>query len=235
MVKPTAWIVMGQGINCGRESAEALEAVGFHCEKLSWHDGIKKIDDFQFIFFPGGFSYGDYWGSGQLMSALIRSDHGDILSLFVKRGGLILGVCNGFQILTRLGLLPGGENTCVLLPNVHGKFINRWVDLDVTGNSVFLEGIRKFRAPIRHGEGRLTPLTGKLDEKYHAIKYNEDVNGSYQQLAGIQDSTGQVLGLMPHPEAAIYLWQDPEIFPKSENFSTTRRIFENAHRFISTR
>ena len=243
MVKPRALILTGYGINCDYETTQACRTVGFSAERLHLNDMLAKPEglfDYGLVVFPGGFSYGDDLGSGVAYSSKIRfsnSGKGDRLfetfMEYVERDGLVLGICNGFQILVRLGILPAMENSCgrqqvTLAPNREGYFINRWVELVVQQDnpSIFTRGLNRIRLPVRHGEGRLIlpdeKLLHTLEQYRHvALRYcdtegkptqsfPQNPNGSQNAIAGICDPTGRVFGLMPHPEAAMTLYHFPD-------------------------
>jgi phosphoribosylformylglycinamidine synthase len=192
------------------------------------------------VVFPGGFSYGDDLGSGVAYSSKIRfSDSGkgdrlfDRFMEYVERDGLVIGICNGFQILVRLGILPAmghsyGRQQVTLAPNRDGYFINRWVELVIQEDSpcIYTRGLKRIRLPVRHGEGRLILPDEKLlhsleQDRHVALRYcdadgiptqsfPQNPNGSQNAIAGICDRTGRVFGLMPHPEAAMTLYHFPD-------------------------
>ncbi len=155
------------------------------------------------VVLSGGFSYGDYVMAGRLAKLVTEQKIGTTLREFRDNGGYLLGICNGFQILTQLSLLPEAS----LVENTSGRFQCRWVTLKNTAlDSPYLSQMpESFEFPIAHAEGRLVTRTAedakKLVEKGRAaLTYQEDVNGSFEQIAALQDKTGRVFGLMPHPE-----------------------------------
>lgn len=184
----------------------------------------KSLADFEAMAFPGGFSFGDDLGSGQVLALKISLVLGEELRKFLEAKKPVIGICNGFQALTKLGLLPEpfGVRKMALARNTQGHFIDRWVDLEVEKASVCIwtrnlanEGA--FGLPMRHGEGRVVFARGE-EETIHrtlshagqiVLRYTEDVNGSHGRIAGVCDPTGLVFGLMPHPEAAVSLLQHP--------------------------
>ena len=243
MVKPKALVLTGYGINCDYETTCACELVGFSADRVHLNDVLERpgmLPEYRLVVFPGGFSFGDDLGSGVAFSSKIRfsvSGNGDRLyeafMSYVGRGGLIMGICNGFQILVRLGIIPAlderyGEQQVTLAPNSAGYFIDRWVGLSVEPGSpgVFTRGLEKIRLPVRHGEGRLlVPEDGLLDRleknRHISLRYCDgegrptqefphNPNGSQNAIAGICDPTGRVFGLMPHPEAALSLYRYPD-------------------------
>lgn len=213
---PHALLLKFPGTNCDAETARALEAAGFSTEVLPVALlEPNTLDKAQLIVFSGGFSYGDYVMSGRIAQLITKSKLGDRLKTFVDQGGYALGICNGFQILTQLDLLPKGS----LIHNTSGRFSCQWVGLkkNAVKMSPYLTKLPEtFELPIAHAEGRLVTV-GEDAVKYvksgHAsLLYTRDVNGSTQDIAGLQDDTGRVFGLMPHPERFIFRSQhyDPD-------------------------
>jgi phosphoribosylformylglycinamidine synthase len=205
--RPHALLLKFPGTNCDAETSRALEEAGFSSEILP----IACVDEgslesAQLIVLSGGFSYGDYVMAGRLAQLELERRIGDALTRFRDGGGYLLGICNGFQILTKLGLLPEGS----LINNTSGRFICRWVKLERrVDDNPFLRGLpENFELPIAHAEGRFVAPEGAaekyMDEGLAALVYEEDVNGSTSRIAGLTDSSGRVLGLMPHPER--FLW-----------------------------
>ncbi len=213
---PHALLLKFPGTNCDAETARALEAAGFSTEVLPVALlEPNTLDKAQLIVFSGGFSYGDYVMSGRIAQLITKSKLGDRLKAFVDQGGFALGICNGFQILTQLDLLPKGS----LIHNTSGRFTCQWVGLkkNAVKMSPYLTKLPEtFELPIAHAEGRLVTV-GEDAVKYvksghAALLYTRDVNGSTQNIAGLQDDTGRVFGLMPHPERFIFRGQhyDPD-------------------------
>lgn len=202
MSAPKALLLKFPGTNCDVETARALEEAGFKAQVLpSALLEPHALDDVQLVVFSGGFSYGDYVMSGRFAKLTAKSRLGDGLQKYIERGGHALGICNGFQILTQLGLLPEGS----LIHNTSGRFICRWAGLKKNADSPYLSGLpEEFELPVAHAEGRFVSLGDAAGEHVKnglaALLYTEDVNGSTQQIAGLQDATGRVFGLMPHPE-----------------------------------
>ena len=205
-VAPKALILKFPGTNCDAETARALQAVGFETRVLpSALLEAAALDDVSLVVFAGGFSYGDYVMSGRFAKLTTLSKLGDGLKKFISRGGHAMGICNGFQILTQLGLLPEGS----LIHNTSGRFICRWVKLTKNGSSPYLDGLPDdFELPIAHAEGRFVTEGDKareyVDNGRAVLLYGDNVNGSTHSIAGLQDETGRVFGLMPHPERFIF-------------------------------
>jgi phosphoribosylformylglycinamidine synthase I len=241
--RPRALVITGYGINCDYETARACELAGFEAERVHLNDVLEErgmIYRYRLLVFPGGFSFGDDLGAGVAFAAKVRFSvdrNGerlfDSLLEYIRRDGLVLGVCNGFQILVRLGIIPAvggtyGSQQVTLAPNAEGYFINRWVRFAAESNSpnVFTRGMLCFSLPVRHGEGRFLAgnreLLARIEGERHvalryadchgvpASRFPENPNGSENAIAGVCDTTGRVFGLMPHPEAAVSMYQYPD-------------------------
>ncbi|ABM72011.1 phosphoribosylformylglycinamidine synthase [Prochlorococcus marinus str. MIT 9515] len=197
----TVGIVVFPGSNCDRDVAWALEACLDIKTKFLWHES-SDLNEIDAIVLPGGFSYGDYLRCGAIarFSPLINS-----LNDFVKSGRRVLGICNGFQILTESGFLPGA-----LVANKNLNFICDDADLNViTSKGGWFKNsdeTQKIKLPIAHGEGRYhcdqNTLKKLIDNDLIALRYKNNPNGSTFDIAGITNEKGNVLGLMPHPERA---------------------------------
>ncbi len=205
--RPHALLLKFPGTNCDVETSRALEAVGFSTEVVPISKATNGLFQRpQLVVLSGGFSYGDYVMAGRLAQLEIELRLGETLREFRDGGGYLLGICNGFQILTKLGLLPEGS----LIHNTSGRFICRWAELrKQNGDSPFLQELpESFELPVAHAEGRFVAPEGRCEEYLSqglvALTYGEDINGSSCAIAGIQDESGRVLGLMPHPERFLY-------------------------------
>ena len=217
---PDFLILAGDGLNCERETARAFEEAGaggtiVHVNDLL--DAPSMLQKFQGMALPGGFSFGDELGSGQILALKIRHGMGEEFQRFVEDGSPVIGICNGFQVLAKLGLLPFSPD-CVCLslaPNREGRFIDAWVELetDIRARCPWTHNFpSSIRLPIRHGEGRVVfsqeqEVLPQLVEKGQIpLRYRGDnPNGSTDSIAAICDERGTILGMMPHPEAAIHL------------------------------
>ncbi|WP_320674502.1 phosphoribosylformylglycinamidine synthase subunit PurQ [Prochlorococcus sp. MIT 1341] len=194
-------VVIFPGSNCDRDVRWAAEGILGIPTKFLWHE-TTDLSGLEAVVLPGGFSYGDYLRCGAIarFAPVLNS-----LLEFVDRGGRVLGICNGFQILTELGLLPGA-----LTRNRGLNFICRSVELNVVSNrSCWLKAKDQgdlLTLPIAHGEGRYHCTEETLfrlqDDNLIALKYKDNPNGSIDDIAGITNSSGNVFGLMPHPERA---------------------------------
>lgn len=203
---PHALLIKFPGTNCDLETSRALEQAGFTTAVVP----VSQLDagtlqGAQLVVFSGGFSYGDYVMSGRIAKLMTQHRLGGELRRFVDKGGYVLGICNGFQILTQLELLPRGS----LIHNSTGRFICRWVPLKKnSATSPYLKLLPDhFELPVAHAEGRFVGEPGDA-EKYvkdghGALLYGTDFNGSSAGIAGLQDDTGRVFGLMPHPERFV--------------------------------
>lgn len=219
-----ALILTGYGINCENESKYAIEKSGgnadiYHLNKVI--ENPKLLENYNMLMVPGGFSFGDDLGSGKVFGNKMKFKLKDQLSDFVKAQKLVLGVCNGFQILVKMGLLPEPDfqQRVTLINNDSGHYEDRWVILkgNLKSPCVFSKGIDYLLVPVRHGEGKFVPQN---EETLKSIIANEQIvfqyvdetgntnapfpynpNGSVMGIAGICDKSGRIFGLMPHPEA----------------------------------
>jgi phosphoribosylformylglycinamidine synthase len=228
-----AVVLRSAGTNCERETVLALEAAGAAVELVHLHRWIAApalLDGFALLVIPGGFSYGDDVAAGRVFGYELRRHLARELSAFVDRGGLVLGVCNGFQILVEAGLFgergtQAHEREIALSANASGRFECRWVTLRAEPCACrWLEGL-VFPAPVAHGEGRFVTRDRAALERLErrgqiALRYATPAgaptdawpdcpNGSLEGIAGICDPTGRVLGLMPHPERNVTPWHHP--------------------------
>jgi phosphoribosylformylglycinamidine synthase subunit PurQ / glutaminase len=232
-------ILRAPGTNCDVETAFAFEKAGASVNALHVRalcEAPAQLQEYGVLALPGGFSYGDDLGSGTVLANEMTQTLADPLKQFVEKGGLVLGICNGFQILVRTGLLPGrsyapksaSETPAATLTfNNSQKFEDRWVHLRIEKSaSPFLQGEagRVVSFPVAHGEGKFVTRDAATLERLRtgnqiAFRYTsaagtkpaypENPNGADDDIAGITDETGQVLGLMPHPERHVLPWQHP--------------------------
>lgn len=222
MVRPRVIVFSGYGLNCEEETAYAFNWAGAASEIVHINDLIdrrKKLANFQIISIPGGFSYGDDTGAGKAYANKMKNHLKEEIGKFVSQDKLVIGLCNGFQILVSYGLLPGA-----LVHNTSARYVNRWVDLEVTNDTPWLKNIKKFPVPVAHGEGKYFAsaqiLTRLKSHNMIALRYTKgDVyryqklppnpNGAMEDIAGITSKSGRILGLMPHPDRAIFFTQLP--------------------------
>ena len=224
-----ALILSGFGINCEAETQTAFERAGAHATRIHLNDLIESpqaLDDYHILAIPGGFSFGDDVASGKIFANRLRFRLGGPIKKFVASGKLAIGICNGFQVMVKMGLLPLFEDEFVqevtLTRNDTGRFENRWVHTRVEPNThcVWLNGIETIEMPVRHGEGKFVARdagildrlreNGQIALRYArpdgapaAGQFPANPNGSINDIAGICDPTGRVFGLMPHPEAYL--------------------------------
>ncbi len=226
MSRVKAIVLTGYGLNCDVETAYAFELAGAEPRQVHINtliDGSVSLNDFQIMSFIGGFSWGDDHGAGVVQAVRMKNNIGDTLLEFVSQGKLVIGICNGFQCLVNLGLLPGLDldytrRSVALTYNDCGNFRDDWVDLKVNANSpcVFTRGLDQLQLPIRHGEGKFFAepdiIERIADQQMIAVQYAtadgrpaagafpDNPNGSLRDIAGICDPSGRIFGLMPHPE-----------------------------------
>ena len=261
-MKPRVLVLSGCGINCERETAYAfgMPAVGGEPVCVHVNDLIAQpdqLDDFHIMVIPGGFAFGDDIAAGVVLATRLRFRLERPLSRFLADGKLLLGICNGFQVLVRLGVLPATagrkwEQEATLTTNDSAKFEDRWVHLriDRACPSPFVQGIDRLYLPVRHGEGKfLTRDDGILRSlrANHQIaarycgpdgdppSYPWNPNGSVDDVAAVCDPSGRVFGLMPHPEAYTHRTHHPrwtrEALPEEGQGVA---IFRNAVAFART-
>jgi phosphoribosylformylglycinamidine synthase len=217
-------VLRAPGTNCDRETALALEIAGARAESVHLERllaGEMALDDFAMLVLPGGFSFGDHLGAGALWAHRMGG-LGETLQRFVQRGRPVLGICNGFQALLRLGLLEGGA----LAPNASGRFECRWIWMQrpEAARSPLLDGIERIAMPVAHGEGRFVAKDAATldvlrergqvalvycDAKGRDGDYPMNPNGSVGAVAALTNRAGNVLGLMPHPERNVSSGQAP--------------------------
>ena len=232
-MRPKVLIFAGYGFNCEEETKYAFDWAGGNADIVHVNDlinGYARLTKYQIIVFPGGFAYGDDTGSGNSYALKVRNHLWEELLSFVKKDKLVIGICNGFQVLVNLGLLPGfkgeyGIRKIGLMPNKSARYVVRFVDLRVeTKISPWLKDIDNLSIPVANGEGRLCISDQNLKllnkKKMVALRYIKgeicnyldlpaNPNGSVEDIAGIIDETGRILGLMPHPERAMFFTQMP--------------------------
>lgn len=229
-MKPRVLIVRAAGTNCDAETDYAFALAGAKTERV-YIDEIKEhnILDFQILVLPGGFTYGDDIAAGKILANEIKYKLRDKVLKFIEKGNLILGICNGFQILVKCGILPGFDEyfeaqSVSLIINDSERFEDRWVFLKVHNErSVFTKGIKSLiTLPVAHAEGKFVVKDANIlkkiqdhivfqyvDENGEEAGYPQNPNGSVLSIAGITDKTGRILGLMPHPERHISCLQHP--------------------------
>jgi phosphoribosylformylglycinamidine synthase len=257
-MQPRILVLRAPGANCDAEAAFAFERAGGRPETVHvnrWLESPGLTDDFQVLCIPGGFSYGDDVAAGRILGNMLRHHLADALAAFRDAGKLIIGICNGFQVLIKSGLLDSDDDAgqgATLTWNESGRYIDRWVHLQNVGGErcAFLAGIERMYLPIAHAEGRFMvrdqqtfdrlDVGGQLVLRYvpgpndgaGALPFNP--NGAQANVAGMCDATGRVLGLMPHPERFIDRTHHPQwtrLGPFEEGDGL--QMFKNAVRYFS--
>lgn len=230
--KPKVIVLSGYGLNCEEETLLAFELCGATGDIVHINDLIEgkyKLSDYQIMAIGGGFAYGDDTGAGNAYANRLKNHLWNDIEKFVKSGKLVIGICNGFQILMNLGLLPAlkmqyGKREMGLMPNAKPRYTVRFADLrnDNKTNSPWLKDLDSFSIMMSNGEGRLVADEKVIKEvnkkgvvafryykgptsEYLNLPYNP--NGSVDDIAGLTDETGHVIGLMPHPERVMFFTQ----------------------------
>jgi len=223
-------ILRTAGTNCDAETAYGFEKIGgvpefLHINRI--FEDPSRLDAFQIMAIPGGFTYGDDIASGKVLANELRYKLRDAVQKFIDDGKLIIGICNGFQVLVKAGLLPwqGGNTDATLTFNDSDKFEDRWVYLKAcSGKSVFVNEGDDIYTPVAHGEGKFVPRNDEVlsrlekdgqvifrytDPDGNPAGYPWNPNGSVGNIAGVCDPTGRILGMMPHPERHLEPTQHP--------------------------
>jgi len=238
-MKPRILVLRAAGINCDAETAYAFERHGADAEAIHVNRLLaseRSLDDFDGLAIPGGFSYGDDIAGGKVLAVEMRHHLADSILKLIDRGGVVVGICNGFQVLVKMGILPGVEASdggltrqeATLIDNESNRYEDRWVTVEsASDRSIFCPKGQRLRMPVAHGEGRYLPRDPALHAEIVANDlvafryvsddpddggapvYPDDPNGSFDHVAGLVDKTGRVLGLMPHPERAMFAVHDP--------------------------
>ena len=253
----------GYGLNCEAETRAAFEMLGARVEQLHVGDLFEdpgKLSGCEILTFIGGFSFGDHVASGRVFANRLRARLGDELARFVADGGLAIGMCNGLQVMTKLGLLPGPlhaddpidrlcEQRVSVVDNERLGYRDAWVRMrcDPESPCVWTRGLEVLESPARHGEGKLVFGEGVREqlEAEHRIpvryvdeqggvteSWPQNPNGSPGGIAGICDRSGRVFGLMPHPEAFLYRENHPRWLVRTDapNYGFGLRVFANGLR-----
>lgn len=249
MNKVKTLILRAPGTNCDVESAFAFERAGAQVDLVHVNELIRRpglLPDYHIMVLPGGFTYGDDISAGKILANELRLKLRGEMRRFVDAGKLILGICNGFQVLVKAGMLPesGGEDSqpLTLAGNDSARFECRWVYLRVNEKSpcIFTRGISLMYLPVANGEGKVVVEPGALEESNVALYYADETgdvragyphnpNGSMNNIAGICDATGRIFALMPHPERFVHPTQHPRWTRESRrDYGDGFRIFLNA-------
>ena len=256
--KPKVIVLRAPGTNCEHDTQYAFELVGADVTQMHVNELIREpghLNEYQILCVPGGFSYGDDIAAGKVLAAQLEHNLSDVLKSFHAQGKLILGICNGFQVLIKSGLLFDDASeiaAATLTWNDSGRYLDAWVDLYVPGeNCVFLKGIERLELPIAHAEGKFVAVDSQhlatLEAKNQlAIQYCKpsgpngtvpfpmNPNGSQANVAGICDPSGRVFGLMPHPERNIDGTHHPNWTRGETQGGAGLAIFKNAVDFFAS-
>ncbi len=259
MAGPKAIVLRAAGTNCDRETQYALELGGFEAERVHVFrlmENPAALRDYQFLVIPGGFSYGDDVAAGKILANQMLHRLSEPLNEFLSDEKLVLGICNGFQVMLKSGLLPWGKVTpdnahreATLAWNDSGKFEDRWVHLHCsTDRCVFLPPGEIITLPIAHGEGKFVPRDDEVlntlrEGNRVGVRYVDDTgnpggypinpNGSVDDIAGICDASGRLLGLMPHPERFIEITHHPRWTRGAVTRADGRVLFERARAYFN--
>lgn len=223
-------VLRAPGTNCDAETAMCIESLGVKAEVVhlkKFINGLKRLTEFDGLIIPGGFSFGDHVRAGALLGKILKERFGNDMKRFSDQGNPILGICNGFQALVECGLLPGDDMDVALTRNLSSRFECRWVHLktEKTG-CIYTKDLNKaVHMPVAHGEGRFLANPDDLSRlrrnrqivfryafdkgKPASGSYPANPNGSADDIAGICNPSGTVMGLMPHPERAFYSFTSP--------------------------
>jgi len=255
-MKPKALVLQAHGSNRDFDVMDALtlagaDLTGIPLNELRMNNTFFR--NFDMLIVPGGFSYADALGAGKLLALDLASYFADEISAFVESGKPVIGICNGFQALVKSGILPDRENNnqATLTFNEQGHFECRWIDLKpVSQKCIWTKDLSEnITCPIAHGEGNfqtteLFPLSSFIEQDQIALTYIHangssangeypfNPNGSVMDIAGICNPQGNVLGLMPHPENHIHMWQHPR-HTRGEHGGSGLKLFENGVKYAS--
>jgi phosphoribosylformylglycinamidine synthase I len=256
MSKVKVMVLRAPGTNCDSETAFAFQQAGataslVHVNQLIRHE--RRFSDYQIMVIPGGFVYGDDIAAGKVLANELKWKLGDDIKEFITGGGLMLGICNGFQVMAKAGMLPDINNVnappLTLATNDSGKFECRWVHMIVDKKSpcVFTNGIDSIYLPVAHGEGKVVTDVRGLREINAVLYYTDESgnmqagyphnpNGSMNNIAGVCDPTGRIFALMPHPERHIRFTQHPQwTRKKPKEFGDGFAIFQNAVKWVKAK
>ncbi|GHT45591.1 phosphoribosylformylglycinamidine synthase [Planctomycetales bacterium] len=234
-------ILRAPGTNCDQETAYAFQLAGAKNIEIAHINRVlenpRLMDRAKILCIPGGFSFGDDIAAGKIFATKISNHLIDTFQKFRDSGKLMLGICNGFQVLLKSGLI-GNATQMTLTWNEHPRYTDRWVHLKTEStNCVFLQGIESMYLPIAHAEGRFllkNTATNTTDlPTQFPLKYIDNPNGSTQNIAGACDTSGRVFGLMPHPERHIDPVQHPQWTRRSAAEGDGLAMFRNAVNYVS--
>jgi len=257
MAKPKVMALFAPGTNCDEETIHCFKKSGADVDRVlvqDLFDGSVAYNDYQILAIPGGFSYGDCIAAGRILANHLGTRLKDVIREFTQKDKLVIGICNGFQVLARLGLFDEPDGQVTLEQNESTKFECRWVRLlaDNTAENPFLQDIEELWLPVAHAEGRLMAseetlkaliADGRVAFRYAShdggaeVVYPENPNGSMDNIAGLTDKSKHIFGLMPHPERYMsndLLFDHPVSHKKGGETSLTGlQIFQNAVNYFA--
>jgi phosphoribosylformylglycinamidine synthase I len=264
-MKPRTLILRAAGTNCDQETAHAFALAGAEPHRVHVNRFLRdecRLDDYQILAIPGGFSHGDDIAAGKILANQLEHHLRDALREFVESGRPIIGICNGFQVLVKTELLPGPlagatGQTCTLTNNVSGRFVDRWIKLlPRQSRCIWTKDLAaaagtsgRIELPVAHGEGRFIPANEAVrkalwDNQQVALVYADaagqpaagafpdNPNGSVDDIAGVCDATGLIFGLMPHPERFVEATQHPAWRSRPGQIGQGLAIFQNAVSYV---
>lgn len=255
MAKVKTLILRAPGTNCDMETVFAFEQAGSIVESAHINELVRRerlLSNYQIMVIPGGFTYGDDISAGKILANEMRLKLGEDIQRFVDDGRLILGICNGFQVLLKAGILSRCRDETrqllTLAANDSGKFECRWVYLRINEATpcIFTQGISNMYLPVAHGEGKVLAEPGVTDKLNVVLYYTDEKgdilagypynpNGSFGNIAGICDVSGRVFGLMPHPERFVRWTQHPKWAREPlKDYGDGLQIFRNAVKWAKT-
>ncbi len=253
-------ILFAAGTNCDEETLFAFQRAGAEAERIhinALKEKKKTLSPYSILCLPGGFTYGDYLGAGKILANELLTSLQEEISSFLERGGLILGICNGFQVLVKAGLLPAFRShferpSLTLEENDSLRFECRWVYLKRNEKSpcLFTKDLPEIiTLPVAHAEGKFLPKSEKVlkrleenemivftyvNEIGEPAGYPYNPNGSIGNIAGICDPKGRIFGLMPHPERFVIREQKAIGLKRKEDFPYGLAIFRNAVEYVKS-
>jgi len=259
MATPKALVLRSAGTNCDRETQFALAQAGFEAKRVHVFrlmEDAAPLKQSQFLVIPGGFSYGDDVAAGKILANQMLYRLADALNEFLADGKLVLGICNGFQVMIKSGLLPWGRvepqqahADATLGWNDSARFEDRWVHLrSDSDRCVFLPKGERIALPIAHGEGKFIPRDGEVLARLNrddqvALRYVDadgnpggypvNPNGSVEDIAGLCDPTGRAMGLMPHPERFVDVTHHPQWTRRKPGRADGALFFQRAYEHLA--
>lgn len=254
---PKVLVLYGHGINCDYETEHCFRSAGADAERIHLSDlteGRSSLRDYHILALPGGFSFGDDIASSKVLANKLKYNLMEDLLEFIGEGKLIIGICNGFQALVKMGLLPSFEGNyriqeATITFNDSGRFEDRWVYLKIDPKSpcIFTKGMKSIYLPVRHGEGKffadkeiiqqlidsIQAVAQYTDKEGNPAGYPFNPNGSLKNIASICDPSGRIFGMMPHPEAFNHFTNHPRwTREKLPEEGAGMKVFRNAVEWV---